>query len=310
MNKLHNEIDRFDDEIDLRNIFSIIWNKKLFILSFTSIFAIYSVVYALSIPNVYTSSALLAPASNNSSASSQAGQLSGMGLLGLNVSGNSNSKTQEAVERIKSFQFFSEYFLPNIQLENMMALESWNPNENTLIYDKSLFNVKTKKWTRDVSFPTKIKPSDQEVFEEVYKKILRVSVNKSQGFITLSIDHKSPFIAKKWLNIIILNINESMRELDKEDAQNSINFLNESIKSTTVKSLRDVISTLLENQMQTLMLTYSQKDYIFKAIESPIAPEKKSGPTRYLICILYTFIGGMLSLIAVLVNHYRKSLNS
>ena len=221
-----------------------------------------------------------------------------------------SSKTQEAIERIKSFEFFSKHFIPNIQLENLMAVKKWIPEENTLIYDENLFNPNTKVWKRDVSYPKKIIPSNQEAFEEVYEKILSISMNKNSGFVSISITHKSPMIAKKWLDLIILNINESMRELDKQSSQRSIDFLNESTKLTSVRSINDVISILLENQMQTLMLANSQKDYVFKIIESPIAPEKKSGPGRALICIILTFLGGLFSICVVFVQHYRKSLGT
>jgi len=304
-------LDNFDDEIDLRNLFHILWNKKLFISCLTSVFAIMSVLYSLSLPNVYTSSALLAPASEENSLSTQVGQFSGLAsFAGLGLNNEGSSKTQEAIERIKSFEFFSKHFLPNIQLENLMAVKKWIPEENILKYDENLFNPDTKVWKRDVSYPRKIIPSHQEAYEEVYEKILSVSMNKNTGFVAISISHKSPIIAKKWLDLIILNINESMRELDKQSSQRSIDFLNESTQSTSVRSINDVISVLLENQMQTLMLANSQKDYVFKIIESPIAPEKKSGPGRALICILITFLGGLFSSCIVFFQHYWKSLGT
>ena len=224
-----------DSEIDLRDLFVILLNKKFLLLFLTSSFAAFSVIFALSLPNIYSSKALLAPASEDSSLSSKVGQFSGIGFPGFNISNESSTSTKEAIERMKSFDFFEKYFLPNIQLENLMAVKTWNAKDNTLIYDESLFDVKTKKWIREVSFPKKITPSAQEAYEQIYKEIFNVVVNKNSGFVSLSMKHKSPYIAKKWLDIIILNINESMRELDKKNAQNSINFLNDSIKSTSLK---------------------------------------------------------------------------
>jgi uncharacterized protein involved in exopolysaccharide biosynthesis len=57
----HNIEDVFDDAIDLKSLFKIIWDKKIFFASLTSAAAILSVIYALSLPNIYTSSTLLAP---------------------------------------------------------------------------------------------------------------------------------------------------------------------------------------------------------------------------------------------------------
>ena len=54
----NNSTDNYADEIDLRDLFKIIWDKKLFIGTLTSIAAIISVIYALNMPNVYSSSSL------------------------------------------------------------------------------------------------------------------------------------------------------------------------------------------------------------------------------------------------------------
>ena len=51
------------------------------------------------------------------------------------------------------------------------------------------------------------------------------------------------------------------------------------------------MSSLIQDQVQVLMLAEASDDYVFKPIVSPIAPEKKSKPSRALICILGTIIG-------------------
>ena len=125
-----------DDVIDLKEMFLVLWNKKKFITINTSIFAILSVLYALSLPNIYTAQTLLAPASQKDSLSSKLGNLSALASFGgLNLPSD-NGKSTEAIERIKSFEFFSKYFLPNINLENIMAVKEWNHEDNTLVYNK------------------------------------------------------------------------------------------------------------------------------------------------------------------------------
>ena len=95
-----------------------------------------------------------------------------------------------------------------------------------------------------------------------------------------------------------------MRMEDIQLSQSYIDFLNSSQQSTNIQSLRDSTSRLLENQMQTLMLASSNKDYIFKTLNSPIVPELKSGPPRAIICIAITLFGGILSVLIVLMRHH------
>ena len=105
-------------------------------------------------------------------------------------------------------------------------------------------------------------------------------------------------------------INESMRKADAEEAQQYIDYLNQTAQSENIKSLKDVFTNLLEDQMQVLMLTASNDAYVFKTIDSPIVPEQKSAPSRAIISILGTALGLMLSLLVVFIQKYRNSSNS
>jgi len=306
MNKKEDN-DNFNDEIDLKELFLIFWKEKFFIVILTSIFALGSVIYSLNLPNIYTSQALLAPAAEDQSLSSKLGGISGLAsLAGVGLPSGNASKTDEAMERIKSFEFFSNYFLPNIKLEQLLAVKKWNPDLNSLIYEEELFNSSTGKWTNKNQSSEQNIPSDQKAYKR-YRQMLGMNVDDTSGFVTISISHMSPFVAKDWLDLIIYYINESMREIDKKDAQNAIDYLNESSKYTSVSSLREVMNILLESKMQTLMLASSNKAYVFKIIDSPIVPEVKSSPSRSLICIFGTILGGFLSIIIVFIRHYIKS---
>ena len=64
--------DQYDDEIDLRELFSVLWAGKVKIIAITAVFAVASVIYALSVPNQYKASALLAPAQSRVGVGSRA----------------------------------------------------------------------------------------------------------------------------------------------------------------------------------------------------------------------------------------------
>lgn len=59
--------------------------------------------------------------------------------------------------------------------------------------------------------------------------------------------------------------------------------------------------------MKTLMLASSNEAYIFKIIDSPIAPERKSGPQRKFILIIGTLLGGLISIIIIFLVNVRRS---
>ena len=294
-----------EEELDLKYLTLILWSKKILILSITTIFAILSILFALLTPSTYTSSALLAPTNLDDSLSSKLGSYSSLAsMTGINLYDENISKSDEALERIRSFEFFSKYFLPNIKLEDLLAVNYWDAQKNKLVYLKDEFDETNNRWVRKVSYPKKKVPSEQEAFK-AYEEIIQLSSNKQTSFISLSIEHKSPIIAKEWLDIIIYNINESMRLKDITVAQSYIDFLNESQRSTNVQSLKEVASKLLESQMQTLMLASSNEDYVFQVIDPPIVTEEESGPDRLIIVIFGTMIGLALSLLAAYIQYTR-----
>ena len=92
-----------------------------------------------------------------------------------------------------------------------------------------------------------------------------------------------------------------MRNNDIKNSENSIIFLNDLVEDTKIQSLKEAISRLLESQMQTLMLASSNEAYIFKVIDSPIAPEIKSGPARAYIVFFGFLIGILFSVLIVLI---------
>ena len=48
-------------EIDLSELFSVLWDGKWLVVGITTIFSIAAVIYSLSLPNVYQSRAILSP---------------------------------------------------------------------------------------------------------------------------------------------------------------------------------------------------------------------------------------------------------
>lgn len=300
---MNQSAENINDEIDLKEFFSILWNKKKLIAIITSIFFFASAIYALSLPNIYKSQALLAPKAQEESLSSNIGSFSPLASLsgvGLKATG---TPALEGMERIKSFEFFSSYFLPKIKMENILAVEKWVPEKNILIYDDNKFNKEKNEWVR------KKKPSSQEAFK-IYKKTLSVNQDEDTSFVRISMKHLSPIVAQKWVNIIIQEVNESMRKIDADEAEQSIRFLNQTAKTTNIQPIKETIAKLLESQMKTLMLTSSNEAYVFKVIDSPIIPEEKSEPSRTIICFIGAILGAFFSIVVSFIQNYRESYNN
>lgn len=299
--ELSNNVEK---QIDINEVIGIVWSRKFLISLITLAFALVSVIVSLLLPNIYTSKALLAPSKNENSVSSTISQYSAIaGIAGISLPTDSLNPSIEAVERIKSYDFFKSHVLPEIKLENLLAVKKWIPSNNSIVYDDNDFDEQSKKWVRKKTRTKEVVPSNQEAYRE-YRKILSISIDSKTSFISVSINHRSPVIAKQWLDLIIKHINESMRENDIDLAENSINFLNKTYESTSLQNIRLALSSLTEAQIQTLMLASANKDYVFKILDSPIAPELRSSPKRKLICIISIIIGMIFGILISIFTHY------
>tara|TARA_B100000214_G_scaffold341837_1_gene289214 strand:- start:2735 stop:3676 length:942 start_codon:yes stop_codon:yes gene_type:complete len=310
MNNLPNDQlnNIYDDEIDLSELFHVLWDKIFYIGAITSIFSLISIIYALMLPNIYQSKATLMAVEQSSGMSGMIGRYSGMAsLAGISLDSKSGSKDQEAIARIKSFEFFSNNFLPNIKLENLMAVKKWNQASNTLTYYASDFNSESRQWLRKAKPPRSNIPTSQEAYEEIVE-IMSVNKDKKTNLVTLMVEHKSPFIAQQWVEIMINQIDQVMRDQDRQTATKSIEYLNSLAPTVINEDIKKALSALQQEQMKRLMMVEANDNYVFKVLDSPIAAELKSKPRRSLIVIWGTILGMVLSALGVLVlNYTRKS---
>ena len=298
----------FDDEINLRELFYVLLEGKWIIVSLTAFVSIVGVIYSLSLPNIYESKAMLVPANSSSGISGALQSYSGLaGLAGISLpSGGDKGNSAKAIQKINSLSFFENNILTNIYLPDLMAFKSWNSKTNTLTFDDSIYDTNSNTWIRDYSYPQQQIPSAQESFE-VFKQHLSLSEDTKSGFITLSIKYQSPFIAKQWVELVINEVNAFYRQKDKSESEKAVSYLNQQISITGLSEIKQVIAQLLQEETKKLTLIEANQYYVFDYIDPPAVMEQKSEPKRALICILSALLGGMLSIVLVLIRHYAFS---
>ncbi|QDO83498.1 LPS O-antigen length regulator [Shewanella psychropiezotolerans] len=298
-----------DDEIDLRELFAVIWQGKWLIIAITAVFAIGAVIYAINLPNIYKSEALLAPASEEQSGglSALAGRFGGLAsMAGINLGGGGGvDKTKMAIEVMKSRQFTSQFIQRHQILPDLMAIDKWNMSDNSIIYDDKLYNLTTNTWVREVNAPFKPEPSMQEAYKE-FNKVISVNSAKDTGMVTVSVEHLSPVIAQQWVTWLIEDINRVMKERDVDEANRSSQFLNKQIALTNVADIRSILYKLIEEQAKTIMFAEVRDEYVFKTIDPALISEEKFKPKRAFISIIGTMLGVMLALIFVFIRYFAR----
>lgn len=294
-----------DDEVDLRELFKALWKGKWVIIATTFVFAIGSVLYALSLPNIYKADALLAPAesSNGGGLSKMAGQFGGLAALaGVDLSGGDSSQADLAIQVLKSRQFVEAFIERHDLIIPLMAVKDWDMKNDQLIIDDNIYDKANNEWLRKTKDLRKPKPSEQEAFDVFSREIINITKDKENGLYRISVSYYSPFVAQEWVNWLISDINNVMRERALKETSLNLSYLKSQLKKTSVADMQSTFYKLIEEQTKSLMLAEVQDEFVFKTIDPAVAPEIKSGPKRALIVIFCTLLGGILSVGGVLIR--------
>ena len=302
------KINKADKDISFREIAAVIWSGRIKIIVVTLGFTICSVLYALSLPNEYRASALLAPAQQDAGGlSGMLGQLGGLAsLAGMSLGAGETSESKVAQQIMKSWSFMDGFITNNDLAVEVYAVEGWNSYSNTPIIDEDLYDETKKEWlvVNDVTGETG-PPSSWQLYKAFAEKLV-VSEDNDSGLVTVSVEHYSPLVAKEWVDMFVKDINRHMQERQVEKVSKNIEYLERQIDKASIAEMQGVLYTIIEEQIKAKMLAEASPEYAFVTVSSSMIPEKKSRPKRALIGIVGALFGAMLAVFATLVVHsYR-----
>jgi len=296
-----------NDQINLRDIFMTLWKDKLWIIGITFAFAVISVIYAMSLQNVYTAETKVVATeeARGGGLSGMTGQLQGLAsLAGLSTQLQETDKQALALEVMMSREFLTNFVEQHNLLPYIMAYGEWNHRAQEGSLDPEIYDENAQKWLREVEAPWQPKPNPWE-YIPILKEMIEVLPGQA-GVVTVSVTHPSPVVAHEILTNLINDINSVMRIRDIQEAERSLDFLNSELEKTAYANMQQVFYQLIEKQTQTIMLANARPEYIFQIVDPAVVPLGKSGPSRPLICIIITFLGGILSVMFVLIRNYLK----
>jgi uncharacterized protein involved in exopolysaccharide biosynthesis len=280
--------------ISLKSLIEILFQNKFLIIFTTTLVSIFSILYSLSIPNVYKSEVLV-DVRSSSQANNILSQYSGVAsLAGIKIPSGSEDKTSLAIEMIKSRDFFNHISRKHNLLPLIMAPSFYDLESKELIYDKEFYDNKNNKWLKNI-------PSFQEAHLK-FLKTIKIEKSKDSSFLNISYSHISPFVSKKIIDIIILEINLISKERDLLEINNSLDYLSDQLLQNETLEIRNSINNLIEAELKKKMVNRINEDYLLMIIDSSYVPNKKFSPHRSAIVIFYTFFGILLSFFIVILK--------
>lgn len=296
-----------DDEIDLRELLGTLWRGKWIILFTALVFAAAGLAYALSKPNIYQGSVLLAPSQSEGNVGGIGGQLGGLAsLAGINLGGGGSNKTVLAKEVLQSRAFLTDFIHRYNLSVPLMAAKGWNMETQSWEIDREIYKPETNTWLDDDEGKSQ-RPTDWDMVNKFKQEHLIVSENAETGMVTLKVNSQSPRVAKEWAEKLVFEINEHMRKEDVREAEARIAYLEGKLSETPIAGMQQVFYQLIESETRTVMLANARDEYVFKTVDPAVIPQEKSEPKRALIAVIALFLGGIIGTFIVFILAFFRN---
>ncbi len=290
--------ESFQDEIELKTLVKGIYKSKNFIIIITLIGAISSVLYALSLQNVYQSETSVV-IDNKSDNSSNMSQFSGLAsMAGINLNSSSDDRTDEVIELMTSKKFVYDFVQNRDLYVPLLAFKELNPDRKTYKVDENIYDIDEKNWIEGAFNNPSGKPTYEDVYEE-FGNLIGITKDFETGFISISFKHRSPFIALQVLDWFVEDVNANFKSYDIKQSEKALKYLEEQLIESNLPDIDKAIISLIQEELSNLMLINIRDQYILRTLDPPLLAIKKSEPSRASICIIITTMVFILSLLFI-----------
>jgi uncharacterized protein involved in exopolysaccharide biosynthesis len=254
----------------------------------TVLFVVLSLIYASTAQTLYRAQILMVTADEESSSGGLSSLAQMDSLAGFNLpSPKKSSNTYVAILKSRTF------------LEGFAKLEGVKQE----IFSNK-WNLENSSWEGEV-------PSDFKTFHILKEDVISISENVKTNVFTFSVVWHDPLVASNWANILISRLNSELREKAIVDAEKRSAFLKEELSKTNVVGIQNVVSAMIQSQLQKKMMANVKEQYAFKVIDPANIPQIKFSPNRTLIVILGSisgvFVGLLFAILRNVVSNYKLS---
>jgi len=181
-------------------------------------------------------------------------------------------------------------------LPSLTAAASYDSESKKLVFDSDVYDAANNKWLET-------QPSYLQAYR-IYMQQLTVNYAQQHDIIMLSVEHISPVFAQEFLDLIIREVDNLLRQKDLQRSSDALAYLTSEISKTSLVAMKSSMNQLIQSQLETQMMANISTNYVLNIIEPPFIPEKKFKPSRSLIVLLVTITGFVLSCLWILIRHF------
>jgi LPS O-antigen subunit length determinant protein (WzzB/FepE family) len=293
-----------EDEIDLKELFSTIWQNKFTIAIFALLITSAALLYALKTPNTYRSSTVLI-LKENSKPSISGGAAAMAAMAGINLGGGGGGiDIASLFKNLLGNYAFNKEIIERYNLVDMLKTENIEKNfvfamNKREIYDFFRSSSDEEKSKEELVF---------ETYEKLKKNILSTSTDKESGAITLSAKFEDRFVAKKLLEIYLKEMSNYIKRLDLKEIDEQVKYYERELYNAKNLDLKANINELLSALVKKKVLSQAGEFYMVKQLTKPQVAyiKDKAGPKRALIIIVAFITSIILGIFFIFFKNFLK----
>ena len=281
--------------VDIKELVGLLWGGRKLIISVTSVIAVCTMFYALSLTDYYKSDAIMSILET----SQKSAGLTGMGGLasfaGIDLS-SENTKGAMIVNTVGSRSFVKHLMSFDGVLPSMMAAESYDSESKKIVFDSDIYDATKKEWIG-------AQPHYLEAWQK-YRNMITVEFHDVRNILSLEAEHVSPIFVQEFLTLIIREADNAIRQQDTKRSSEAIEYLTSELSRTALTEIRTSINHLLQRQLEQQMRGGISSNFVINVIDPPYIPIMKSKPSRTFICLVGTLFGFVIGVFWVVLRHY------
>ena len=297
------------DEIDLLEIFAVIWAGKLTIVIFSVIAVFCASVFLHSAERKYSVSMIFSPVSAESSSGPNLSGLGGLaGLAGISIPSATGSDI-DVFQELFSSDEVAQVVFANTDLMSGLFKGEWDsekgmftePERGTSSKLMSKLKVLLTGTNNIYAVPNPTR------LRQFLAESVTLSIDKNTGFVSFSAQTSSPELIIELVSEAISTTDAFIKNRFIISSEATLMFYTQKLNAARSREHREALAKLMASEEQKLMLASAGSNYVIEPVKLPEISAYPTSPKPSLVLALAFVLGVFSSVGAILIfNAIRK----
>lgn len=304
-----------DDEINLLELWQVVWKRRKFIAYFAGIVVVLTAVVSLLMTNIYESNAVITPVETKGGAGG--GMAAALAAMGGGLGGMialPESATSSEIVLLLNSNILREKIIKEYNLLPVLFSKQWDEEKKT--WKKGGFSLNPLTWISKLI--ALIKPADKKAVKKepgvpdmwdglrALKDLVQIKSNVKEKSITISAQFDDPEIAARLAGYFVAALNDHMSQEARRVAAINKKYLEEQLPLNSDPLIKQKIYTMIAQQVETAMMAEVKENFSFKVIDPPMVPDKKIKPKRAQMVVLSFVVALFMAVFIVFFLEYLE----